>query len=137
MFDAKATDVNVTLGGLVDCSNDIQESGLAAARCTENSDELTFLHCNVNASKSRHTLNTEQVGLMHVDDFDDFLRGLIDLLIAFILVLLLSIVGFLGHLGLIEALVANHILKVLVSAGWVRQQLVVATHERFLSHFDF
>ena len=119
MFDAKATDVNVTFGGLVDRSNDIQESRLAAARCAENSDELTFLHCHVNASKSRHTLNTEQVSLMHVDDFDYFLRGLIDLLIAFIFVFLLSVVGFLGHLSLVEALVTNHCFKMLVSAGWV------------------
>ena len=73
---------------------------------------------------------------MYIDDLDDFLRGLIDLLVTVILVLFLLVVVSLSDLGLVEALLAHHSFKVLVSSLRVHQKLIAA-HERFFCHVDF
>jgi len=58
---------------------------------------------------------------VHVDNFDDFLRGIIDFLVTIIFVFLLLVVGSICNLGLVVALFAHHILEVLISALVVHQ----------------
>ena len=127
-FDSEATNVDVTLRWLINSSNDIEQGGLTTARGTEDRDELTLLHREIDTSKSRYTFNTKQVGLVHIHNLDDLARSLINLLIAFFLIGIILV-----HLLSCSLLAGG----VIIRADHSFENLISIVLNQSLIHFGF
>jgi hypothetical protein len=67
-------------GLLVDGAEDVEQTGLAAARIAEDDDELSLPDTDGDSSKGSDAFEAEEIGLMQVfacDDADLVLEGLI------------------------------------------------------------
>mmetsp|Transcript_9048 Transcript_9048/g.15294 ORF Transcript_9048/g.15294 Transcript_9048/m.15294 type:complete len:243 (-) Transcript_9048:279-1007(-) len=66
ILDPHSADVDVALGGLVDGSDDVQHRSLTSARGSQDCDEFSVLYREVDSSEGWDTLQTQQVGLVHI-----------------------------------------------------------------------
>lgn len=115
-LDSKSTDVDITLGWLVNGSNDIQKSSLTTTRGSKNGDEFSLLNGNVDTSESRNTFNTEKIGLVDVDDLDDLTRSLIDLTVVTITVFFILVLSLIhSTLSCVVVILTNLCLECAIS----------------------